>query len=243
MNGLPENQMCGVAQGASLFILTEKKCSRCKERKQLPKFSHNKSGKDGLQSICKACCSTYHKQWLAKNRECRREQRKKRRIENEKNRRPQCKKCNNIIHKKGYVPYNELTELQKQKERVRAIKKQAKKRATPRGTIENRMRVNINQSLKGGKDGRKWEELTGYSLDKLMSHLEKKFTQGMNWGNYGEWHIDHIIPNSAFNYSSPNDLDFKNCWALKNLRPLWAEENMSKGKILKVPHQPCLQIG
>lgn len=29
--------------------------------------------------------------------------------------------------------------------------------------------------------------------------------------------------------TSPDDPDFKQCWALSNLRPLWAEENLRKG--------------
>ena len=50
----------------------------------------------------------------------------------------------------------------------------------------------------------------------------------MNWDNYGEWHVDHIIPKSSFNFSSKHDKEFKECWALDNLQPLWAEDNIAK---------------
>jgi 5-methylcytosine-specific restriction endonuclease McrA len=43
------------------------------------------------------------------------------------------------------------------------------------------------------------------------------------------WHIDHIIPISSFSFSSPEDPEFKAAWALTNLRPLWAAQNISKG--------------
>ncbi len=40
-----------------------------------------------------------------------------------------------------------------------------------------------------------------------------------------KWHIDHITPKSHFNYKTPED---KECWALENLQPLEAIENMRK---------------
>lgn len=51
----------------------------------------------------------------------------------------------------------------------------------------------------------------------------------MSWENYGEWHIDHIIPDSWFNYSSTEDDEFKKSWSLDNLQPMWGKENQSKG--------------
>jgi hypothetical protein len=64
----------------------------------------------------------------------------------------------------------------------------------------------------------------------------------MTWDNYGEWHIDHIIPISAFNFNSPEDFDFKRCWALKNLRPIWAHDNLIKQARLSSPFQPGLAM-
>lgn len=85
------------------------------------------------------------------------------------------------------------------------------------------------QALKGNKGGRHWEDLVDYTADELKKHLEKQFTKGMNWKNYGQWHIDHIIPKIAFSYKCPEDPDFKRCWGLENLQPLWAKDNISKG--------------
>lgn len=88
------------------------------------------------------------------------------------------------------------------------------------------------------------EKLVGYTLDDLMIHLEKKFLPGMTWENYGRggWNIDHIIPKSVFNYESTGDVDFKHCWSLKNLQPLWESDNMSKGAKLEKPFQPSLAL-
>lgn len=69
-----------------------------------------------------------------------------------------------------------------------------------------------------------------YTTKELMEHLEKLFKPGMSWENYGKWHIDHIIPDCNFKYKSMNDADFLKSWSLNNLQPLWAIENLKKGK-------------
>jgi hypothetical protein len=104
----------------------------------------------------------------------------------------------------------------------------AKSRSTPKGKVDNRMGVAIYQALKAGKNGRSWEGLVGYTRDELMRHLEQQFKRGMSWRNMGDWHIDHILPRSMFCYSSPDDPDFKACWALSNLRPIWGRDNIQK---------------
>lgn len=71
--------------------------------------------------------------------------------------------------------------------------------------------------------------LLGYSIEELMSHLEKQFTEGMTWDNYGEWHVDHIKPMTSFNFKTVDDAEFKECWSLANLQPLWGSDNLSKG--------------
>ena len=71
--------------------------------------------------------------------------------------------------------------------------------------------------------------LLGYTLEELMTHLEKQFTEGMAWDNYGEWHVDHKIPMTSFNFETTDDREFKLCWCLDNLQPLWGPDNLSKG--------------
>lgn len=91
------------------------------------------------------------------------------------------------------------------------------------------MSVGIYQALKSEKAGRRWESLAGYTLNDLVQHLERQFLHGMTWGNYGDWHIDHIRPVSSFMYASAEDQEFRDCWALTNLRPMWALDNITKG--------------
>lgn len=96
------------------------------------------------------------------------------------------------------------------------------------------MSTAISKSIKGKKNGKNWESLVDYKLKDLMKYLENKFSKGMTWENYGKWEIDHIIPMSAFDLKGHNDPDFKRCWALNNLQPLWRKENQRKsGKLLQ----------
>lgn len=111
-------------------------------------------------------------------------------------------------------------------EKLKAIS--AKRRSTPHGKLSNSMRVGVHKAIKKGKSGQRTFNLLGYSVDQLKEHLERQFTTGMTWENYGEWHIDHIVPVSSFQYDSADHPDFKACWALTNLRPLWSEQNISK---------------
>jgi len=130
-------------------------------------------------------------------------------------------------------------------ERARATRRKAsaKIRSTPRGKINNCLVVAINKSLKGSKSYRKSFDLVGFTLEELMAHLEKKFKDGMSWENQGSyWHIDHKIPISAFNFQTPDDIDFKNCWALGNLQPLKAIDNRTKKDKLMSPFQPSLLL-
>lgn len=92
-----------------------------------------------------------------------------------------------------------------------------------------RSRLNrVVKSKKMNKDNQ-LKQYLGCDLDYLKHYLESKFTIDMSWDNYGQWHIDHIIPlNSA---KSIEEL-YVLCH-FTNLQPLWAFDNLSKGdKIL-----------
>lgn len=101
----------------------------------------------------------------------------------------------------------------------------------PGDKISNSMSRGIYNSLKNAKNKQHWEDLVPYNLSQLKRHIERQFSLEMNWGNYGTyWEIDHIIPQNLFNISTHNDMDFKICWSLKNLRPLTVSENRSRPK-------------
>lgn len=61
----------------------------------------------------------------------------------------------------------------------------------------------------------------------LYAHLEKQFTDGMTWENYGEWHIDHRRPSASFNLNNEDEIYM--CQHYTNFQPMWARENIVKG--------------
>ena len=71
-------------------------------------------------------------------------------------------------------------------------------------------------------------DILGYTPEELINHLEKQFTEGMTWENYGEFHVDHKLPISSFNIKEIGDEEFMKCWSLDNLQPMWGEENIRK---------------
>jgi hypothetical protein len=83
---------------------------------------------------------------------------------------------------------------------------------------------------------KKTKELVGYDGLQLKEHLERQFTKGMSWEKFmrGEIHIDHIVPKLLFHFDDVTDPEFKACWALANLRPLWKADNLKKHTMREV---------
>lgn len=114
--------------------------------------------------------------------------------------------------------------------------------STTKGKLNYAMRNMVRYSLKRNgliKNNNRWTDLVGYTAEQLKLHLEKQFKKWMNWGNYGHgigyWNVDHIKPIACFKFDSVDDREFKKCWSIKNLRPLEAIENYSKGaKIINI---------
>lgn len=108
------------------------------------------------------------------------------------------------------------------------------------GYMRKRRRTDFNFRLKSTLQSRLWHAikaqaatkvdktlaLTGLPISKLKEYLAEKFTTGMAWDNYGEWHIDHIRPCSSFDLTDPEQQ--KQCFHYTNLQPLWAADNIRK---------------
>ncbi len=156
------------------------------------------------------------------------------------------------LHNRQKLPYKQIADVLNCE--IHFIQYYIKKYNLPRRpkrvrhqylNISHSFRLSIYHCLIQDKHGRSWENIVGYTLNDLRNHLERHFEDGMTWDNYGKfgWHIDHIIPVSVFNFKSIHDIDFKRCWALSNLRPLWAEENWKKNNKLSKPFQPSILTG
>jgi hypothetical protein len=115
--------------------------------------------------------------------------------------RTECKECINNIKKERY----QNDELYKMSVRVRSLVYDAFK-------------------SKGVSKIKKTEAILNCSIPEFMCHISKLFTDGMNWDNQGEWHIDHRIPISSA--KTIDDLIKLNHFA--NLQPMWWEDNLRK---------------
>lgn len=222
-----------------------KKCRGCGEIKPATSehFGKHKDGKYGLNSKCKPCLRSINLQWLsspagkayqakyaAENSEARKRYNKAWREANKEK----------IAEKKAQYRVDNREKLNDADKRKRmknpevysAIRKKWKKKhlGTVRGRIMNSMHVRISKAIKGNKGGESWLSIVGYTYEELKAHLERQFTKGMTWKNYGaHWHIDHITPIAAFDFDSSDKNEvIKQCWALTNLRPLIAVENSRK---------------
>jgi len=201
----------------------KKFCYGCNTEKDVSAFSKHRFKKDGLQTRCIVCAKEYYRI----NRVQLKQQMKVYRI---------CNKETLLAQKKLYVEQPGV------KNRINKWRRDRCKN-DPMFRLNSNIHKGVSTDLKGVKSRRKWQSLVGYTLQDLRKHLEEQFAKGMTWDNYGEWHVDHKIPLAAHNFVSPEDLDFKRAWALKNLQPLWAHDNSVKHTKIDKPFQPSLAFG
>ena len=202
-----------------------KRCYKCGEEKALCEFSKNKSRKDGLNSRCRACNKAYNqanKEKFAK-RDKAYQQANKEKIAEQRKAYRQANKDKIAEKNKAY------TQANKDKRSVY----QKKRRATdPVFKMKSRVGSSVRKALKnqGKTKGGSTFSALPYAPQDLVEHLEKQFDEKMNWDNYGTyWHLDHIYPQSLLPYDNLAHPNFQKCWALDNLQPLEAIENLKKG--------------
>lgn len=208
-------------------IYKKKKCKVCGKMRLLSNFYSSKISKDGFMYECIPCRSKSAKKHRGDNPEYSQEYYKQNKEEMDKKQKEWGRE--NPDHHKNYY--------QKNKKRINKYVKKRRKNIIIR--LNHRMGNAINQSLKGEKNGAHWEDLAGWTVGKLIAHLESKFTEGMTWDNYGKgkykWNIDHVIAVSKWSITSNICQALKDCWALDNLQPLWQVRNFEKGNKLMHP--------
>ena len=78
------------------------------------------------------------------------------------------------------------------------------------------LRSRCRKAFLGFYKDRTTKKLLGCSLDQLQKYMISKFQPGMTLENYGQWHIDHIIPLS----SAKNSEELVVLCHYTNLQPL-----------------------
>ena len=220
--------------------MTMKRCYKCGEEKALCEFSKSKSRKDGLNSLCRACVKAYYeanKEKIAERHKAYR-QANKDKIAKRNKAYQQTKKEKIAEQRKAYRQANKEKIAEQNKAYTQANKDkrsvyQKKRRATdPVFKMKSRVGSSVRKALKnqGKTKGGSTFSALPYTPSDLAEHLERQFDEKMNWDNYGTyWHVDHIYPQSLLPYDNLAHPNFQKCWALDNLQPLEAIENLKKG--------------
>lgn len=213
-------------------------CSKCNIIKDTSNFGKDKSRKDNLTPYCNECriiirkknsekTTEYNKNYIKNNHEKILLQKKLYRDSNKE-----------FISKNKNIFYSENREtlLEKQKEYYNNNKEKInnnvrlkRKNNIMFKLIESyRSRTNNFSKLKSIPKNKTTMEMIGISPKEFKLYIESLFTDGMTWDNHSRngWHIDHIIPLS----SAKSEDDLYRLSHYTNLRPLWCDENLRKGK-------------
>ena len=180
-------------------------CTKCKEIKPMTDFY--RSG-EGLTPHCKSCFKRYYEENKSRRQEYQRKY-----YEENKAKRNEYQKDYRKSHKDEIRCY-----YRKYKKDRYAEDLDFRIRCTLRSRLAN--------AIKHERAGSAMKDL-GCSLEQLKHSLVSKFQPSMSWKNYGEWHIDHIIPLSSFDLTDRDQ--FLKAVHYTNLQPLWEEENIRKG--------------
>jgi hypothetical protein len=223
-----------------------KVCSKCGEWKLLDEYYRRKDGeKIRRHAECKECIKHRVKIYSELNKDKLEPKRKEWRDNNREHINERNKEWRRNNPDKARETQYKWNENNPDKYKATQNKRNKKRSLDPKSRASSSVSRAVRKSISSGsKLGRRTEEILGYTIEELRLHLEKLFKPGMTWENYGRngWEIDHIIPIAAHNYETPDDPDFKKCWALSNLQPLWMSENRSKRHKLVAPFQPSLML-
>ncbi len=207
---MPRKQLIN---GEWMKVCSNADCHKAGIPQPIEGFNKNKRPHDGLKCQCKKCVKVHY----ANNREHYRARQKAYSARPENKART---KAYNAEYKSR--PENKARRRQQERQRWRD---------DPMWRIGHIVSSRIRKALKlrgKTKGGSTFDHLP-YTPKELMEHIEKQFDEHMTWENHGSyWHIDHIRPHASYKYDSLDHPEFQECWALENLRPLEASENIRK---------------
>lgn len=250
-----ENQLSEQFYRKSIFLRKDgtegisfmRKCLVCHNKWQMERYLYNQLPKEKISNTCKYCGQKsinieFETAFMClicfKNKKS--EQDREYRIEH---------KLEKAATDKEYQIKNKKIIAEKKKDYYLANKTQFIARGVrnekKRRLIDPafRLRKCVSSSIKKCINKKKFSftKFVPYTIQELKEHLEKQFEPWMNWDNQGvyklnewddndpltwKWNIDHIKPQSSFKYTTMYDLEFRKCWALNNLRPYSAKQNI-----------------
>lgn len=228
--------------------IEKKRCGKCQIYKPISTYNYSKQSWDKLRHTCKECLENERKEnkdriteYNKKYWKDTQEDQKKKNKEWRKNNKEHIKEKmtewleKNKDYKKQMDKEYRKNHVEKYRENMRIWRKKnyqdlktnpERKEEYLKYKLKSNTGRRIREILKQ-KKSQKVIDYVGCSIDELKLYLSSKFSEGMTWDNYGsEWHIDHIIPCTAFDFL--DDLEASACFYYKNLQPLWGSENIKK---------------
>jgi hypothetical protein len=224
----------------------KKVCSKClKEKEATPENFYFRQDSQKWFSACKACMKDSNKRRWCENKDKYNLVQQKY-YRNNKSYFTSYRKQYDAENRDAIAVRKRKYYLENKSQFAERTKKYIQARRMSDPTFKLRMNVSrsIHKMLKTGKGGKSILNYLPYTMNDLRSHLEAQFEPWMNWSNWGlynslawndkdpgtwTWQIDHIVPHSEFKYESMIDPEFTKCWALSNLRPLSAKQNLLDG--------------
>jgi hypothetical protein len=198
---------------------THKYCSVCNELKILDDFCKSNVGPKifGVESKCRMCNIKHHKKFMEipENKEHRYKYEKEYRKENK----------NEINHKRKAYKKNNPEKVKKQNKETYQRNKKKKN-----GYVKEMYATDEDFRTKKLMRSRLWNVMNGKKNKKSCEY-------GIDWkacidnlgprpDNINDYHIDHIIPCAAFDFTNPSHPAI--CFHPTNLRWVLADENLSK---------------
>lgn len=208
-----------------------KKCNKCGRLLDETMFHKDKASNDGLTNTCRDCKKAYDEKYrsIAENKERQKKYNKEYFSKTENKER--AKELRNL-NRENYLNYmKQYHQKDENKQREYELRKQKYDNDLNYRLdilMVNRFGQVLSRKIKQSPT---IEKYLSYTAQQLREHIKSQFTPEMNWGNYGTyWELDHIIPRFKFYYESYDDEQFKQCWALSNLRPLEVKVNRCRSK-------------
>lgn len=109
---------------------------------------------------------------------------------------------------------------------VSRASERAYKLANPHRRLAKNLRHRLRKAMLGETRGISAVRDLGISIESFRAYIEKLFSPGMSWSNYGKWHLDHIRPLTVFDLS--DDAQVRRACHYTNIQPLWARDNQAK---------------
>ena len=118
---------------------------------------------------------------------------------------------------------------------VTAIRNRRYRKENIQFAIASRLRATMGRALRRqwAKKSARTFELIGCSPEELKLHIERQFVAGMSWDNRHLWHVDHRKALATFDLTKIDQQ--RAAFHFSNLQPLWATDNIRKGKKEKSP--------